>query len=252
MSIGDSLPPPPPPAMDGIPFELNDESDFDQIASDGLVSICGFGSLLSEKSARNMFPDLINFGLAKLSGFRGVFAHVSPIFFDLGIAKPETKEISRLSLEPCEGEESLVVTTFQILRSEIQSFIQREHEFRFLAVTLETLNGLFYTTQAVVCASYTDEEYFLYRCRGSKEMFFQGFGRHGINKIWLDDVLPCRVYLRHCVLAAENLHEIAYNNFLDHTYLGDRKTTIREYLSTNGSGIMEEETPEQLKYIYGG
>lgn len=54
------------------------------------------------------------------------------------------------------------------------------------------------------------------------------------------------------VLAAKNLGEEAYNNFLDHTFLADRKTSIREYLSTTGSGIMEEEPPETLKERYGG
>ncbi|KAL3829357.1 hypothetical protein ACJIZ3_018159 [Penstemon smallii] len=251
MSIGDSLPLH-PPLLDTLPFELKDDADFDQIVSpDGLVSICGFGSLLSEKSARSTFPDLINFRVAKLSGFRRVFAHVAPIFFERGIAKPETKEISSLSVEPCEGE-SLVVTTFEIQRSEIPSFIEREHEFRFLAVIPETFNGLFYATPSVLCARYSDEEYFLNRCKGSEDIFFQRYRRFGINQIWLDDVLPCRVYLRHCVLAAKNLCELAYDNFLDHTFLGDRKTTIREYLATTGSGIMEEEPPEELKYRYGG
>lgn len=54
------------------------------------------------------------------------------------------------------------------------------------------------------------------------------------------------------MLAAKNLSEAAYNNFLDHTFLADRKTTIREYLATGGSGIMEEEPPESLKTRYGG
>ncbi|KAI3459246.1 hypothetical protein Pfo_015909 [Paulownia fortunei] len=255
MSIGDWLrpqTPPPPLPPDTSPFELKVESDFDQIVSpDGLVSVCGFGSLLSERSARSTFPDLINFRIAKLNGFRRVFAHVAPIFFERGIAKPETKEISSLSVEPCESE-TLVVTTFEIRRSEIPSFIEREHEFRFLAVTPETFNGLLYTTPSVLCARYSDDEYFLNRCKGSEEIFFQRYGRYGIHKIWLDDILPCRVYLRHCVLAAKNLSDMAYDNFLDHTFLGDRKTTIREYLATSGSGIMEEEPPEQLKYRYGG
>ena len=54
------------------------------------------------------------------------------------------------------------------------------------------------------------------------------------------------------VLAAKNLGNEAYDNFLDHTFLGDRKTTIREHLVTTGSGIMEEEPPELLKTRYGG
>ncbi|XP_059286061.1 uncharacterized protein LOC132039583 [Lycium ferocissimum] len=235
-----------------FPVELSDESDFDRIvSSDGLISVCGFGSLLSERSARSTFPDLINFRVAKLSGFRRVFAHSAPIFFERRIAKPETKEISSLSVEPCEGE-SLIVTIFEIQRSEIPAFIEREHEFRFLAVIPETLNGLFYINPAIICARYSDEEYLKTRCRGDKDIFFQRYGRYNIDKIWRDDILPCRVYLRHCVLAAQNLGDLAYDNFLDHTFLGDRRTTIREYFSTTGSGIMEEEPPELLKERYGG
>jgi hypothetical protein len=37
-----------------------------------------------------------------------------------------------------------------------------------------------------------------------------------------NDVFPCRVYLRHCTLAAKNLSSLAYTSFLDDTYLADR------------------------------
>ncbi|XP_024996566.1 uncharacterized protein LOC112529491 [Cynara cardunculus var. scolymus] len=233
-------------------IELRTESDFEQIVSpDETLSICGFGSLLSERSARSTFPDLINFRVAKLNGFRRVFAHVAPIFFERGIAKPETKEVSSLSVEPCEGE-SLIVTVFEIKKSEIPSYIEREHEFRFLAVHPETLEGNQYAMPAVLCARYSDEEYFQNRCKGSQEIYHERYGRFGIEKIWQDDVLPCRTYCRHCVLAAKNLGDEAYANFLDHTYLADRKTTLRKYLATAGSGLMEEEPPELLKVRYGG
>ncbi|XP_059431254.1 uncharacterized protein LOC132164716 [Corylus avellana] len=233
-------------------IELCDESDFETIVSpDGLISICGFGSLLSERSARSTFPDLIDFRVTRLNGFRRVFAHAAPIFFERGIAKPETKEISSLSVEPCEGE-TLVVTVFEIQKSEIPAFVKRELEFRFLAVVPESLDGKPFDNRAVLCARYSDEEFFQVRCKGSKEIYFQHYGRYNIDKIWRDDIFPCRVYLRHCVLAAKNLSDVAYNNFLDHTFLADRKTTIREYLATTGSGIMEEEPPESLKTRYGG
>ncbi|KAL7178225.1 hypothetical protein ACSBR2_031389 [Camellia fascicularis] len=235
-----------------LPFELNDESDFERIISpDGLLTICGFGSLLSERSARSTFPDLINFRVARLNGFRRIFAHVAPVFFDRGIANPQTKEMSSLSVEPCEGE-TLIVTVFGIKKSEIPSFLQREHEFRFLAVLPETLDGKLFTSPAVLCARFSEEEYLQIRCKGSQEIYFQRYGQYNIHKIWRDDILPCRLYLRHCILAAKNLGDEAYNNFLDHTFLGDRKTTIREYLVTTGSGIMEEEPPESIKAFYSG
>ncbi|XP_037468300.1 uncharacterized protein LOC119340476 [Triticum dicoccoides] len=232
--------------------ELASAADFAAIASpDGRISVVGFGSLLSERSARSTFPELEGFRVAALRGFRRVFAHAAPIFFERGIAIEATKEFSSLSVEHCEGE-MIVVTVFEIKVEEVPAFIERELEFRFLAVVPEGLDGAPFPNPAVVCARYSDEEYFRVRCKGSKEIYNQHYGRYNIDKIWRDDILPCRLYLRHCVLAAKNLGEPAYSNFLDHTYLGDRRTTIREYLATTGAGIMEEEPPETLRSRYGG
>ncbi|XP_078445127.1 uncharacterized protein LOC144714282 [Wolffia australiana] len=237
---------------DNSNFELNEASDFDPLlSSDGYISICGFGSLLSEKSARSSFPELRNFRVAILRGFRRVFAHAAPVFFERGIAKPETGEISSLSVEPCDGE-ILIVTVFEIHKSEIPLFIEREHEFRFLAVLPEELDGTSFCSPAVICSRYSDEEYFRLRCRGSKEVYYQRYGRYNIDKIWRDDILPCRVYLRHCVLAAKNLGDEAHNNFLDHTFIADRTTSIRRYLSSQQSDLMQEQPPPFLAQRYGG
>lgn len=233
--------------------ELRNEADFASIANtDGEISICGFGSLLSEKSALYTFPNLRNFRVGVLHGFRRVFAHVAPVFLDRGIANIETKELSSLSVEPCVGE-SIVVTVFEISVSEVPAFIEREHEFRFLAVTVEDKEGQPFSQQAVICARYSDEEYRRIRCQGSSEEYYRRYGRHKIEQIWRDDIFPCRVYLRHCVLAAKNLGEDAYESFLDHTYVADRRTTIRTYFKHGlGVGIMNEKPPEALRERYGG
>lgn len=231
--------------------ELLELADFKSIANaDGLISIGGFGSLLSERSARYTFPDLKDFRVARLHGFRRIFAHTAPIFFERGIANLETKEISSLSVEPCFGE-CILITIFEIGISEIPAFMEREHEFRFLMVFPENLDKTSTSQATVVCARYNDEEYFDQRCKGSKDEFFKRYGRHGIDKVWRDDILPCRLYLRHCVLAAKNLGTEVYDNFLDHTYLGDRITTIRQYLELHPQ-ILQEEPPLLLKERYGG
>ncbi|CAI8610697.1 unnamed protein product [Vicia faba] len=116
----------------------------------------------------------------------------------------------------------------------------------------ESLDGKPYTNPAVLCASGTDDEFFKYRCPEGREIYFQQYGEYNIHKIWRDDALPCRVYLRHCVLAAQSLGDEAYNNFLDHTFIADRETTIRQYFEKMGTSIMEEEPPESLKTRYGG
>eukprot|EP00249_Psilotum_nudum_P007715 c20769_g1_i3 orf=208-945(+) len=231
--------------------ELNDPEDFEVIADhQGFISIGGFGSLLSEKSARYTFPKLRNFRVAKLSGFRRVFGHVAPVFFEREIANAETKETSSVSVEPA-PEESIIITVFEISIAEVPAFIEREHEFRYLAVTPESLDGTPFPHPAVICGHFSDEEYHRVRCKGREEEFYQHYGKHNIETIWRDDIFPCRVYLRHCVLASKNLGSEAYNSFLDHTYLGDRRTTIRQYLASNPQ-IMEEEPLPSLKERYGG
>lgn len=44
-----------------------------------------------ERSASSTFPNLKQFRPGKLKGFRRVFAHHAPIFYERGIAKVETK-----------------------------------------------------------------------------------------------------------------------------------------------------------------
>ncbi|RZB54915.1 hypothetical protein D0Y65_044714 [Glycine soja] len=110
--------------------------------------------------------------------------------------------------------------------SPIPAFIDREREYRFLAVVPESLDGKPFTNPAVLCASYTDEEFFKFRC----------------NSI--------QAYI--LVLAAKSLGDEVHNNFLDHTFLADRKTTIHQYFEKVSTCILEEEPPESLKTRYGG
>ncbi|KAK7387936.1 hypothetical protein VNO78_22735 [Psophocarpus tetragonolobus] len=236
-----------------LPYtELNQLSHFEAITSPhGYISICGYGSLLSETSARTTFPDLANFRIARLTGFRRLFTVTGGFFFTHRVANINTQEIAALSVEPCE-DEIILVAVFEIKKTEIPAFIEREREYRFLAVVPESLDGKPFSNPAVLCASYTDEEFFKLKCSEGREIYFQQYGEYKIHKIWRDDVLPCRVYLRHCVLAAKGLGDEVYNNFLDHTFLGDRTTTIRQYLQKLTTDIMEEEPPASLKTRYGG
>lgn len=216
---------------------------------DNLMSIVGFGSLLSERSARSTFPELQNFRIARLQNWRRVFAHACDIFFDRGIAKIETGEYSSLSVEEHPSSE-ILVTMFEIeaTSQSIEAFVAREHEFRFCAVQPETLDGS-PDRFGVVCARNTDENYRQRRC--PPDEFERRYGRHGIERLWRDDILPCRAYLRHCVLASRNLGDEVHDSFMNGTFLADRKTTIGEYLEQNPD-IMLELPPESLRERYGG
>lgn len=77
------------------------------------VTILGFGSLLSERSAKSTFPNLQNFRLGKVKNYRRVFGHPASIFFERGIANYESKEMSSLAAEYCPGS-SFICSVFEV------------------------------------------------------------------------------------------------------------------------------------------
>ena len=165
-------------------------------------------------------------------------------------------------MEPCHDDPNfeLIVTLFEIDVGRdpgaIAAFIQREHEFRFVVVEATdytTYNNYCEDSNAgklaVICARNTDENYKKTRCPPAE--WDRRYGKHGLQSIWTTDILPCRVYLRHCALAAKKLGPVAEANFLDATVLSDGCTTIREWLEQNPE-IMDELPPESLIGRYSG
>ena len=211
--------------------------------NEDMLTILGFGSLLSERSSRMTFPDLSNFRLARVPNYRRVFGHPTSIFFQRGIANAETKEMSSLSAEPVEGYSGFICAVFEVPNKDMmedglpsQAFLEREEEFSIIEVPYINLEEESSTAETVkkgiLCAASTDEAYFK---RWGNEQFDDHFRKYGIEQIWgwpRDSGLrPCPVYMRHCYLAAQKMGDECFNSFLDDTYLVDRETTLRGYLS---------------------
>ena len=216
------------------------------------ITILGLGSLLSARSCRTTFPDLADFRLARVYGYRRVFAHPAGIFFARGIASSETLEMSSLSAEECEGA-SFVCTAFEV-EAATDEYIRREEEFRIEEVPFVPLDGpaLAAPPTGLLCCRSTDEAFVV---AWGREKWERDYASHGIDTIWgwepTSGLRPCAVYLRHCVLAAERLGGVAYESFLDDTYLVDRTTTIRQYLAAYPE-VMTTLPPPELAARYGG
>ena len=222
-----------------------------------LITILGFGSLLSERSSRMTFPNLQNFRLGRVPNYRRVFRHPTSLFFQRGIANHETKEMASLSAERAE-ECSFVCTVFEVPNDDMMedgipsaAFLEREEEFEIIPVPyVELKDGS--SAMGILCAASTDDEYLK---RWGQERFDEYYGQYGISTIWgwpTDSGLrPCPIYLRHCVLAAKSFGQVCFNSFLDETYLVDRTTPLREYLEQNPH-VMSLEPPPELEERYGG
>lgn len=224
--------------------------------ADGRFTIAGFGSLLSLKSSLHTFPELTAFRRGTLPGWRRVFAHTTAVFHQRGVARPATKEVASLSVEPAPGT-SLAVALFDVPATDAAAaaLLEREHEFLFVAVEVEEEEKAG-TSLALACAAWNDDDYRAVRILDAADWARRYHGvypdgtPYRIDKVWSDpDVLPCRAYLRHVVLAARGLGVEAC--VLDNTFLADRRTTIREHLARDPS-IMEELPPPGLEERYGG
>jgi hypothetical protein len=106
-----------------------------------MVAIVGFGSLLSEASVRSTFGSAVrSFRLARVIGYRRVFAHPASIFFQRGIASLETKEMASLSTEPAKGCDFLV-SVFDVPETLLPAFYEREEEFKIISAKFKELDG---------------------------------------------------------------------------------------------------------------
>jgi hypothetical protein len=220
----------------------------------GRITIVGFGSLLSIRSAECTFPDLSGFRLGVIRGFRRVFAHVAPIFIERGIARLETKEMSSVSVEPTGNEkDTLLVSVFEIPLRDLPAFYAREMEFRWLLVPVYTGTGDTYCPLAInkegmLCAMYTDEEYRRDRLKNCPKLYQEAYGRFGIEKIWRADLLPCPVYLRHVVLAAAHLDVRSGTQ-----HKNPRKLLQwRRVRKTSSSSSEAEDQSKKVTLFYGG
>ncbi|GAB5353508.1 hypothetical protein AAMO2058_000042000 [Amorphochlora amoebiformis] len=194
------------------------------------------------------FPSLTNFRLGKLRGWKRVFSHPAAIFFERKIARLNTMEIASLSIEPCKDSE-FYVSLFEIPSSEIPAFYDREEEFQIQPLPVrELLTGN--TVTALACTRGSDR---LFIERWGEERFNKKYREIGIDTIWnvKGPIYPCRVYLRHCVLAVQKQGKDVLDDFLDNTFLYDRKTTVRQHLAS-GSDILAEKPPPSLSNRYNG
>ena len=84
--------------------------------------------MLSEASSRLTFPELTDFRVVRIQGYRRVFQHPGPIFFHRGIADLSTKRICSLSAEPAPAEVGFNAVVFKVSGT-LVDFIVREEEF---------------------------------------------------------------------------------------------------------------------------
>jgi hypothetical protein len=178
------------------------------------------------------------------------------------IANLDTKEMSSLSAEPCEGGggyPGFICSVFEVPNNDMMedgmpsaAFLEREEEYNiieaeYVDVTENSTTTTTTTKKGILCTASTDE---VYLQRWGSDQFQQRYGQYGVPTIWGweedSGLRPCSVYLRHCYFAAKSMGDVCFDSFLDETFLVDRKTTIRDY------EVLDVTPPPALVQRYSG
>ena len=192
-----------------------------------MITVIGYGSLLSEDSARETVPGLKKFRLVTVPGYRRIFNKVGVSFIYRYDLAASDIHIASCSTQP-DSDTEIIGCAFEISADEFKDLYEREHRFQWVNVRSYALDG-----QAVVgrmCTESNDEFYRLNKCV-TDDVYYRYVGQYYNGRIWRDDIMPFPVYLNHCLQAAKCHGELVYENFIHTTYLADGKTTISQLLS---------------------
>ncbi len=85
-----------------------------------MISVAGYGSLLSEASARETVPGLQNFRLVKVPGYRRIFNKVGIVFISRHGADPESLQIASCSTQ-ADPDSAIICSQFECSEADFLS-----------------------------------------------------------------------------------------------------------------------------------
>lgn len=257
--------------INGGAAEGNDAFPAALRGGEGSTTILAYGALLSEPSARLTFPDLDNFRIVRVRGYRRVFGH--PHLFLIGQSIVDLADTSlrlaSLSAEkvvnsgytsPAEEEAvGFVVAAFDVELDDAQrrDFVERERAYDLAKVPYYDIDSdciALPKGRGVICLAGSNDAELPQILHPVVSRIREQLGQGVWQWKYDSGLLPADVYLRHCLLAVEKAGPIAMHSFVNETYLADRNTTVAEYLDkdNNRERVMAARPPDHLLQRFNG
>eukprot|EP00607_Mallomonas_marina_P002861 CAMPEP_0182428414 /NCGR_PEP_ID=MMETSP1167-20130531/22949_1 /TAXON_ID=2988 /ORGANISM="Mallomonas Sp, Strain CCMP3275" /LENGTH=206 /DNA_ID=CAMNT_0024611321 /DNA_START=291 /DNA_END=911 /DNA_ORIENTATION=- len=194
-----------------------------------LISIFGYGSLTDIQSARSTLPSAENFRKGRLEGYRRSYNLVSIGGIKSGSANLKTLEMAALSIHPSDSDSKVLGCLFDVDRSDLEPYKEREHRYNIVQVMVHEENG--HIVNAYTVVQQTDEEY---KQTMSESEYYERVGQYYSGSVWgRTDILPMRDYMKQVNAAQRVLGGQEYvDNMLEDTLLADGVTTLKQYLQS--------------------
>ena len=196
-----------------------------------VVTVAGYASLMCEESARATTPEIGNWRYGTIRDYARVFDLVSIIRIKRGLARGT--HLATCTARPRTGS-TLQVCLYDIPAALFPALEARERRLATSVVQVQCDSGD--TATAYLFTQYSDERYRAERATTS-EIWHQEVGQFYEGCIYRDDLLPVPSYLKECCDAYQAAG--MPHNFLDNSFLGDRHTSIRQYIDEHGQAAFE-------------
>ncbi len=205
------------------------------------INVVGYGSLLSEASARETVPGLEDFRLVRVKNYKRLFNKVGIVFIQRNGYDPENRRVGSC-VTRFDPNYEIICSLFRSPEDEFEALYEREHRFKWVQVECTEGNGSVVTGR--MCSEYNDVDYRINKCVTESE-YYRRVGQHYPGKIWRDDVLPFPIYLKFCLRAAASHGGEVLENFLTTTFLADGITPLKDYILTEPDlAQWQEDEPE--------
>jgi len=165
--------------------------------------VIGYASLLSKVSIKRLFPNVGRIVPVTIENHARCFNSFGTLSIKAGLENTPSRHLTYV-----------------------------KHEFRYdlRAVHVQPIDSQ-ESFEAIICYESVDHniDVSLIGLNDRKELY----DMYKTTSLWHTDHLPAKAYLEHCIASARDLNEAVLNNFLDVSFLHDRKTSIGTYLRSN-------------------
>ncbi|MEP3891236.1 MAG: hypothetical protein ABJN69_12315 [Hellea sp.] len=195
--------------------------------------VIGYASLLSHISIKRLFPNVGRIIPVEIQGHARCFNSYGTLSLNKGLASKADKNLAHASaiLRP---NSMLYALAFELDETDFRTY--ERHEFRYAlraveAVSQETGELL----SAIICYEGTDHDIDT-SLIGVSDIYAL-YEQYGVISFWHTQHLPAEIYLKHCLASARALGERYVRNFLDTSFIYDRETSVRAFLTASGVDI---------------
>jgi len=195
--------------------------------------VIGYASLLSPVSIERLFPNARNIKPVTIQGHARCFNSYGTLSLNKGLARKGDTKLAHAAaiLRPYTV---IYALAFQLDDTDFKTY--QRHEFRYdlqeTEVTCrETGEGL----TAIIC--YEGADHLIDTSLVGVKNIQALYAQYDVTSFWNRPDLPAEGYLQHCLAAARELGADYVDNFLDTSFIYDRETSLRNYLTGQGVHI---------------